>query len=656
MPPSPSQAQTLVDRGIAAEEAGNAQQARRHYTEAIDADPGHAPAYCNRGLLDLLRGEYALAESDFRAALRLKEIFPEAWVGLAEALEATGRGAEALAALERAIALRPGYMHALLALVDLLQAQGRRGETVPLLFEALAARPADSGLRRSLAYALAGATLGNTGAREHALLASLCTDESVSTALLAPAIAGILKSDPAFPALQAAVRTDADPFMTAAAYFGSPLLLAALPRTSFTDPGLEVVLTYVRRCILSGANAPQEFACALARHCFHSGYAFAEGKDERRQVSDTRAAVEAELSKPAPDVRILEPLLLKVALYDSLHTLTDANRLPALEWTGPFAPIVREQILNRIREGEIAARIPTLTPIDDATSEAVRNQYEESPYPLWVSVPDPGAQTIESLTAHLRPGREVRTRPRPVPILVAGCGTGHHPIQLARAQPDSAILAVDLSKTSLAYAARMAGHLGISNIAFAQADILGLGTLDRRFPIIESAGVLHHLKDPLEGWRVLTSLLEDDGLMKIALYSERARRGIHAARALLEPMNLPRTAEGIRRCRRFIMDLPDGDPAREALGFGDFYNLNGCRDLLMHVQEHMFTLPKIAEYLHRLGLKLLEIDCDAQTRERFGRMFPEPGAKTDPGAWDRFEAVYPDTFKGMIVFWCGRSD
>jgi hypothetical protein len=91
------------------------------------------------------------------------------------------------------------------------------------------------------------------------------------------------------------------------------------------------------------------------------------------------------------------------------------------------------------------------------------------------------------------------------------------------------------------------------------------------------------------------------------------------------------------------------------MGFGDFYDLNGCRDLLMHVQEHTFTLPQIAGCLEALGLQLLEIECNAISRERFGSMFPDAAARTDPQAWDRFEAAYPDTFKGMIQFWCGKA-
>lgn len=657
MPASLGRARALVDRGISAEEAGNTQEARLLYTEAIAEHAGHAPAHCNRGLLDLQSGNYRQAELDFRTALRLKEDLPEAWVGLAEALEATGRGPEAIAALERAVALRPDYRDALLALLGLLQAQGRRGETVPLLFQAMAAQPADADVRRSLAYALEGATIGNAGPRERSLLAILCTDDCISTALLAPAIVGILKSEEGFASLQEAIRTGADPLTKARVvdFVRSPLMLAALPVTPFADLALEGVLVYLRRRILFGANAPGHFVCALARHCFHSGYAFAEDEGEHARVAGVRDSIEAELRRPAPEARILESLLRLFALYESLHTLKGAERLPGLRWTEPFKPIVEEQVLDRLREHEIATRIPALTPIDDAISKAVREQYEENPYPLSVSVQHPGTLTIESLARRLRPQHEPRTRARPVQILIAGCGTGHHPIQVARSQPDSAILAVDLSRASLAYAERMAAKLRVDNITFGQADLLALGGLGRKFAIVESTGVLHHLEDPLEGWEVLTSLLEDDGLMRIALYSERARSGVRAARALLDPMNLPRTPEGIRRCRRIIMELPDGDPAKEVLAFGDFHDLNGCRDLLMHVQEHTFTLPKIAKCLDSLGLRLLEIECGALANERFGKMFPDARARTDPQNWDRFEIAYPDTFRGMIQFWCSKG-
>jgi hypothetical protein len=54
----------------------------------------------------------------FRTALRWCNDFPEAWVGLAAAVEVLGRDEDALAALRNAITLRSDYVGALLKAVS----------------------------------------------------------------------------------------------------------------------------------------------------------------------------------------------------------------------------------------------------------------------------------------------------------------------------------------------------------------------------------------------------------------------------------------------------------------------------------------------------------------------------------------------------------
>ena len=103
-------------------------------------------------------------------------------------------------------------------------------------------------------------------------------------------------------------------------------------------------------------------------------------------------------------------------------------------------------------------------------------------------------------------------------ILIAGCGTGQHSITTAARFKSSKVLAIDLSLSSLAYAKRKTEELAIKNIDYMQADILDLGQLNKQFDIIESVGVLHHMDNPMEGWKVLTDCLKPDGLMLIGLY------------------------------------------------------------------------------------------------------------------------------------------
>ena len=104
------------------------------------------------------------------------------------------------------------------------------------------------------------------------------------------------------------------------------------------------------------------------------------------------------------------------------------------------------------------------------------------------------------------------------------------------------MLAVDLSLASLCYAKRQALALGLTNIAFAEADILKLGGIGRTFDIVDASGVLHHMADPWAGWRVLLSLLRPGGFMRVGLYSRLARRDINAARALIAERGYASTA------------------------------------------------------------------------------------------------------------------
>ena len=85
---------------------------------------------------------------------------------------------------------------------------------------------------------------------------------------------------------------------------------------------------------------------------------------------------------------------------------------------------------------------------------------------------------------------------------------------------------MDLSLASLAYAQRKSNELHLTNIDYLQADILHLHQMGKEFDIIESTGVLHHMDEPMAGWRVLVDLLKPGGLMLIGLYSESARRHI----------------------------------------------------------------------------------------------------------------------------------
>jgi hypothetical protein len=208
------------------------------------------------------------------------------------------------------------------------------------------------------------------------------------------------------------------------------------------------------------------------------------------------------------------------------------------------------------------------------------------------------------------------------------------------------VLAVDLSLASLGYARRKTNELGLKNIEYRQADILALGALGERFDLIECSGVLHHLEDPFEGWRILAALRKPAGLMRVSLYSAAGRQAIARARELIAARGFAPDISGMRACRAAIREDPSlAQIARNE----DFFSMSGCRDLLFHVHEHCFSLPQIEEMMRRLGLEFLgfEFADSGATLARYRARFPESTLQN----WHTFEQEHPDTFARPYQFW-----
>jgi SAM-dependent methyltransferase len=397
------------------------------------------------------------------------------------------------------------------------------------------------------------------------------------------------------------------------------------------DTALEAALMVARRELLArtlaGEETPTEFHAALARQCFLNEYVFAASDDEMRDEARLRAAVTAALEKS----ETVTPA--QVASLASYVPLADA-RLLERTWPTATEAILIQQLREPAEEKRLAAALRRLTPVTGDVSRAVQQQYEENPYPRWVVVGP--AWRVHGAASE------------PTDILIAGCGTGRNAIETAQVFPGARVLAVDLSRASLGHAARKSAEMKIRNIEYAQADLLEMGSVDRRFDLIEAMGVLHHLADPAAGWRMLLSLLKPAGVMRIGLYSPLARRDLNAARTELQKQNFAPTPDGVRAARRHLMRMPGfGEVVRRP----DFFSVSSCRDLLFHVQETMMPLAAIASFVRDNGLMVLGVDLDAPVLQAYRKRFPRDVAATDLDNWAAFEIDNPSTFDGMIQFW-----
>ena len=440
-----------------------------------------------------------------------------------------------------------------------------------------------------------------------------------------------------------------------AAISGDPLLLHLLQAVPVRDVALERLLTALRVSLLDAAanNQPVSeveltFCCALAQQCFINEYVFATTPAEDSRVDQLVTALHMALttSHAIPSL-----WLAAIAMYQPLHRLAYARELLERSWPASVDAVLTRQLREPLVERTLDAEIPRLTPVDDEVSQKVRQQYEENPYPRWIDVADQ-VEPIE-LDAYLRvtfPNAAITplASSETLETLVAGCGTGYHAISIAQKYRGVKVLAIDLSLASLAYAKRKTPTSLTSRLSYAQADIVKLGAIGRRFDLIDASGVLHHMAKPLEGWRILLGLLRPSGVMHLGLYSELGRRDVTAARAVIAERGYASTAADIRRCRQELLETPLRSLAR----FHDFFSTSECRDLLFHVQESRMTIPAIKDFIAAQGLRFIGFEFDPTRLQRFRALFAQNGwSMSDLDRWHALETEYPDTFAAMYNLW-----
>jgi 2-polyprenyl-3-methyl-5-hydroxy-6-metoxy-1,4-benzoquinol methylase len=434
-----------------------------------------------------------------------------------------------------------------------------------------------------------------------------------------------------------------------------PLLLTILKSTPVREVAFERALTAVRFALLQAAVNGDKFgtetlgfSAALAQQCFINEYVFATTSEEDAQVAQLARDLQSRVDERAP---IPSFQLAVLAMYLPLMGLAGTEGLLDQKWPHEVAEIVTQQVREPRQELALRESIPPLTPIADEVSKRVRQQYEDNPYPRWVRLAGgTEAQKFDRYLSNAIPGAtfDAPNLGETIDVLVAGCGTGAHPLELARKIKGSRVLAIDLSLSSLAYAKRKTPPELAARVEYAQADILGLRDLGRSFDLIDSSGVLHHMADPVAGLRMLMSLLRPGGFVRLGLYSQTARREISAARRYLAERGYGSSLEDIRRARQDILDSEYRGVAQS----NDFFTTSECRDLLFHVQEQQMTVPQIKAMLADNGLRFIGFEFDPRTARNVSGDFGATGkSMTDLDAWNEFEQRNPHTFRGMYQFW-----
>lgn len=671
---NPENAEALHLLGVTRAQAGSLREALELMDRALTLDPDHIPCRFNHAETHHRLGCQALQEAalhqarvSFQAAIASNPGHEEALLNLGAVQYRLGCLDEAEEVLEDLLERHPTEKRALHNLGLVRQQKGDILGSLRALWSVLRSDPDDGAAWASFAGAFQSVDFGDLDDPSEMLevLMTLLAQDAVDPSALASQAVRLFRADPEMRSLVRAAGSRDHQVLDEALrepqnlrVLNRRVIRLALERTVLPDLDLEWLFQCLRRraleCVLDDSqDVPVELLVSLAKQCYLNGYVWGYEEEEvvgiETMVQNMGDRALGEEPNDPARIAILAcyvPLLEWERAAEATTLASDLNH-------SALSKLVLQQVLEPCRELDLQEAIPVFRTIQDEVSLAVRRQYEEHPYPRWVSTfqrnPVPVSDIVQSArTFEPLPGLSSMTAPR---ILVAGCGTGKHLMTVAFRYRDATVTGLDLSLSSLGFAARKADELGFRNVKLMQADILDLPDWEERFHVVEAVGVLHHMQDPVEGWRILAGLLEPGGIMRLGLYSELARQSVVESREIIAREGFQPDPPGIRAARdtitKHFRNREDGPHH-----WRDFFSLEECRDLLFHVQEHRFTLPEIQKVLPGLGLEFVGFEMSSpQIKENFRSRFPESGAEASLEKWHQFEVENPDTFRGMYQFW-----
>jgi 2-polyprenyl-3-methyl-5-hydroxy-6-metoxy-1,4-benzoquinol methylase len=182
----------------------------------------------------------------------------------------------------------------------------------------------------------------------------------------------------------------------------------------------------------------------------------------------------------------------------------------------------------------------------------------------------------------------------PRSILCAGCGTGEEAISLAKIFPKSKIDAIDISTASLAIAKENAVKASVKNITFNKLSIIDdLPNSKKKYDLVYSSGVVHHLSDPRLGFKNLREKINKKGHMVVMLYNSY---GLF-----------------LYKCQLFLLNLVAKSNQKKRLAIVKFLKLGRGKsrayvyDTYINPQVTTFTIGTVASWAREEHINLVGI-------------------------------------------------
>jgi SAM-dependent methyltransferase len=243
--------------------------------------------------------------------------------------------------------------------------------------------------------------------------------------------------------------------------------------------------------------------------------------------------------------------------------------------------------------------------MSDPRADVVAHQYEKWTYPdpiqnleTWLAN---NWQWFDPTHAHriLWPDRPYQPD---MDILIAGCGTNQASV-FAYTNRGAKVVAVDISQPSLDHSRYLKDKYSLKNLELHLLPIEEIPTLDKKFDLIVSTGVLHHMAEPKVGMKALGDSLRPDGVAAIMLYARYGRIGVELMQAVFRDLGLRQDEESLRMVKDAVATLAPNHPLRAYMSVAPDLDFDaGLVDTFLHGRDRSYTVEDCLDLVNSAGL------------------------------------------------------
>ena len=630
-------------------------KAKIHILNAIAINPVDADSLNLLSRIELERGDKIAALDAINSAVELEPENGGYWYSAGHALLANHQLTKAKQAFENAIELLPDETRAEIGLAYTYQKLGEPVKAFQIYRVLIKSKPEDLQLRSLL---LEAASTLKADYYDQVLENDLVTYlnwKGVNLSQLANLCSSLLEHK-----FHLNSEGSAAQFEEMA---NSLFLQRSLKNTLIKSELLEKLIMALRYELLSHSTKNGHLSHnyialshAISQYGLRSEYILPVTDAEKNMVCTLNNIIDQSIEKPGCTPTDISGALLLFAMYEPWTRLKNYKQLsdfPNESWpVTTFELKAENEALMSLSDHafDIITSLPT------ESENSVKSQYEKFPYPRWDKLDHKKPTNYGVALSNEYPNTEFSNAlfEQPLDILIAGCGTGRHALNVAKYFHNVNVTALDLSRKSLSYALEKSKALNINNINFKQADLTQLSAMQSEFDIIECSGVLHHIPDYQSALKNLLLNLKPNGLIKLSLYSEYARHSINQVRALFKRDIQDLDPQKLKVIRQAILQ---GEIIEESSGItnsDDFYSMSGVIDLLFHQFERQFTPNKIKKLCDDFQLEWLGFsNLNEDLKQKFIDFHKDTGANVkDLSQWEKFEKENPNAFSSMYQFYC----